>query len=172
MVKKYKDDSSDYTRLYSFCLWLRKFPPFNWIYWRWWHFTEWISVTIFKARHGYDYRDVWDMGTALNNWMIPRLRQYIRDLNGCPGLYGLSEEEIERLETSREFHTVTPDHELWKKDLERALKFFEDAAWMEEHEHELANQGVEVWKKRHDELKKEQQEVFNWLGKWYGAIWN
>lgn len=145
---------------------------YNWFYWRWWHFTEWISVTIFKMKHGYDYRDVWDMGTALNNWMIPRLRHFIRDLRGCPGYYGVPQEIINKYKVSGDPNSIVPDFELWKKDLERALKFFEDAAWMEDHEHELADQGVEVWEKRTDELAKEQQEVFNWLGKWYRGIWN
>lgn len=114
----------------------------------------WARASAFRLRHGFDYRDCWNLDAALAKWLAPRLKHMSEVTHGAPCGYP---DKTPALDAETDFRA-------WQNDLLCASVAFERYANVDY---------MEDWSlEREDEIRKDAMDAMAWLAKHFTGLWD
>lgn len=142
---------------------------YSWLWWRFHGLISWSEATLFRLRHGFDYRDCWGLDHALAKWLAPRLRHMSKIAHGAPWGYGTSAEERSAANHPNDIET---DFDGWKRDLGAAADRLEAIVkWDNE-----ADPGDFADYSQYNEIERwiydEASAAMKWVAENFHSLWD
>lgn len=114
----------------------------------------WARATMFRMRHGFDYRDCWSLDAALAKWLAPRLKHMSEVTHGAPCGYPNKAASWD----------AETDFQAWKDDLMRASEAMLAYANVDD---------MEDWSvEREDEIRDGARTAMRWIAEHFTGLWD
>lgn len=125
----------------------------NWFRWTIWHpIRTWVPAKIFQLRHGFDYRDCWNLDHAMAKWLVPRLRHMAKVTHSYPGVGPYANDQ---------------GYVNWLTDLARVANSLDEYLKYEDSE------PWDTWEFNESKrLHKEAHQSIEWIATWWRHLWD
>jgi len=145
---------------------------YSWLWWRFHGLISWSEATLFRLRHGFDYRDCWSLDHALAKWLAPRLRHMSKIACGAPCGYPMSKTEVSEKYSDTFPSDVPVDFSAWKRDLgiaadqlEAIVKWDNEADPRDFADYSQYNE-IERW------IYDEASAAMKWVAENFHSLWD